>query len=138
VLVASLLVGAWTHILWDGFTHKQGWFVLHSILLQTQIGSFMGHKVRVFHFLWYLSSFLGVGWLFVVFDRWIERTQGLVQGTSTSIRFGRALMLATLTLLLGALHHLAAHWLFYCAGFVSVLVVLGVALKLSSAAPVAE
>lgn len=138
VLALSVLIGAWTHILWDAFTHKQGWFVLHSQLLQTQIGSFMGHKVRVFHFLWYLSSFIGVGWLFLVFDRWMERTQRVVHGKSPSIRFGRALMLATLTLLLGAVHHLVAHGLFYFAGFVSVLVVLGVALKLTSAARVTE
>jgi hypothetical protein len=127
-----VLVGAWTHVLWDAFTHKQGWFVLHSLVLQTQVGSLMGHKVCVFHFLWYLSSFIGVGWLFLVFDRWTERTQGSVQGTCAGIRLGRALMIATLTLVFGAVHHLAPHrLLFYCASFVSVLMILGVALKLA-------
>jgi hypothetical protein len=92
----------------------------------------MDHKVRVCHILWYLSSFIGAGWLFLLFDRWVEKTEDSVRGMSAGIRFGRALMIATLTLLLGAVHHLAAHWpLFYYAGLMSVLVVVVVALRLS-------
>lgn len=133
--VASLMIGAWTHVLWDAFTHKQGWFVLHSPLLQTPVGFVLGHKVRVFHLLWYLSSFAGVGWLFLVFDRWLERIQGVEHGMSTGVRFSRALVIATVTLLFAAIHHLAAHWnLFYCASLVSVVVVLGVWLKLAGLA----
>lgn len=137
VLVVSLLVGAWTHLLWDAFTHKDGWFVLHSSLLQTQLGSLLGHKVRVFHGLWYLCSFAGVGWVFVVFDKWIENGQLSTSGTSARLR--RGMLVATLVLVLAPLHHLASHWpLLSCTGLFSVLAVLGVALKLGGQARTAK
>lgn len=139
VLTASLLIGAWTHLLWDAFTHKDGWFVLHSTLLQTQLGTLLGHKVRVFHGLWYLCSFAGVGWLFVVFDKWIENGQGLPSGTSTAARLRRGILVASLVVVLAPIHHLASHGLLlYCAGLFSVLAVLGVALKLGGQARTAE
>jgi hypothetical protein len=139
VLAVSLLVGAWTHLLWDAFTHKNGWFVLHSTLLQSQVGSLLGHKVRVFHCLWYACSFAGVGWLFVVFDKWIESGRDLPGGISTAARLGRAMMVATVVLVLAPVHHLASNGLLlYGAGLFSVLAVLGVALRLGGQATTAE
>lgn len=139
VLVVSLLVGAWTHVLWDAFTHREGWFVLHSAFLQSQVGFILGHRVRVFHCLWYLCSFAGVGWLFLIFDTWMERTTGMPVGSAISARLGRAMVVATAALVLAPIHHLASHWLlFYCAGLLSVLLVLVVALKLIGLEKTAE
>jgi hypothetical protein len=50
VILLSLLLGAWTHIFWDSFTHRHGWFVQHLAVLQQPfftIGStpFMGYYV---------------------------------------------------------------------------------------------
>src|SRR5579872_1927354 len=28
-IIISLLIGAWTHLLWDSFTHKNGWLAVH-------------------------------------------------------------------------------------------------------------
>ena len=132
VVVSSLLIGAWSHVLWDSFTHKEGWFVLHSPLLQTPVAALEGHKLRVFHLVSYLSSFAGVGWLFLVFDRWIQGTRASMHQTSAGVRVGRALLAATLTLLVAPVHHLPTNWmLLYCAGLVSLLIVAGVTLKLS-------
>jgi hypothetical protein len=129
VIVASLLIGAWTHVLWDAFTHKQGWFVLHSPLLQTPVASLQGHKLCVFHLLSYLSTFVGTGWLFLVFDKWMRTTRSSQRAASAGVRLGRAALVSTLILLLAPLHHLPNNllWL-YCAGLVTVLIIVGLAL----------
>src|ERR1700678_3162468 len=33
-VVSGILLGAWTHVLWDSFTHQRGWIVRHTPLLQ--------------------------------------------------------------------------------------------------------
>ncbi len=55
-VVVSIAVGALTHLIWDGFTHEDGWFVLRSSLLT---GSF-GTGLRVYKILQHLSTFIGM------------------------------------------------------------------------------
>lgn len=125
----SLLLGAWTHLLWDGFTHENGWFVQHFAVLRLPVTMFLGHQVRVFHVLWYGCSFAGVGWLYVVYERWRQRHAPSVR--SVFSRLTRAAIVALTALLLAAMHHLSHYWLIsYTAGFVGVLLVLGLALLL--------
>lgn len=38
-VVASVLIGAASHLVWDDFTHGDGWFVAHSKVLQYQLWS---------------------------------------------------------------------------------------------------
>jgi hypothetical protein len=38
-VVASVVIGAVSHLVWDDFTHGDGWFVAHSKLLQYQLRS---------------------------------------------------------------------------------------------------
>jgi hypothetical protein len=66
----SLIIGIWTHVLWDSFTHGDGWIVGHLPILQTPLFIFAGRTARVCHVLWYISSFAGVGWLFVEVENW--------------------------------------------------------------------
>ena len=66
----SLMIGIWTHISWDSFTHSQGWMVGHFPILQTPVFIFAGRTARVCHVLWYASSFAGVGWLLVAIEKW--------------------------------------------------------------------
>jgi len=40
VMVISLLLGAGTHILWDSFTHTDGWFVQRLPVLESVVLSF--------------------------------------------------------------------------------------------------
>jgi hypothetical protein len=55
----AILIGIWTHLLWDSFTHGDGWAVQHIALLgeTVTIGSYSG---QVSHLLQYLSSVVGL------------------------------------------------------------------------------
>ena len=70
VVLLSLLVGAWTHVFLDSFTHKDGWLAQQLPLLQLSLGTIAGRHVRVCSVLWYLCSFVGVALVFRAFCRW--------------------------------------------------------------------
>ncbi|MGE8541095.1 MAG: DUF4184 family protein [Acinetobacter sp.] len=58
-VVVSLILGILTHILWDAFTHKSGFVVQLSPLLQ-QVIHFSQFNIPVFKILQYLSGVLGL------------------------------------------------------------------------------
>lgn len=64
----SILLGAWSHLLWDSFTHGNGWMVRHYAALHAQftIGSYVTTVNRV---LQYLSSVAGLAILAVWYRR---------------------------------------------------------------------
>lgn len=64
----SILIGAWTHVLWDSFTHPEGWMVQRIALLRVPvtIGWYTG---ELCHVLQYLSSVLGLAALAIWFLR---------------------------------------------------------------------
>ena len=55
----AILVGVWTHLLWDSFTHADGWMVRRVAALTAPlvVGPYNG---TVFHALQYLSSVAGL------------------------------------------------------------------------------
>ncbi|MDP9081034.1 MAG: DUF4184 family protein [Bacteroidota bacterium] len=57
-IVISILIGAASHIAWDGFTHPKGMFVQQFAILN-QIVDVYGHRVYVFHLLQYASGLAG-------------------------------------------------------------------------------
>jgi len=67
---ASLIIGIWTHVLWDSFTHNDGWIVGHLSILRTPVFIFAGRTARVCHVLWYASSLAGIGWIVIAFEKW--------------------------------------------------------------------
>ena len=75
-IALSLLVGTLTHLLWDSFTHKSGWFVQRLPLLRLPLTTMFGHQVRVFHVLWYGCSFAGVALLYIVYERTVGACPG--------------------------------------------------------------
>lgn len=56
LISAAIMIGAATHILWDGFTHGHGYFVTGSATLESKV---MG--LPVYKFLQHGSTFLGFG-----------------------------------------------------------------------------
>ena len=54
-VVVSVVIGAFSHLVWDDFTHKNGWFVTHSKLLQSQLG-----PLPIYKLLQYGSGVFGV------------------------------------------------------------------------------
>jgi hypothetical protein len=64
----GILIGAWSHVLWDSFTHEQGWIVDHTALLQKPFfGAMPGFRV-----LQYLSSLFGLCVLLYAYNKWMR------------------------------------------------------------------
>ena len=55
----AILIGVWTHLLWDSITHGDGWVVRHVATLR-QIVDIAGYDIQVCHLLQYLSSIVGL------------------------------------------------------------------------------
>jgi hypothetical protein len=106
VVLISLLIGAWTHLLWDSFTHKDGWFVGQIPLLQTSLASVAGHNVRVFHLLWYACSFAGIILLILAYQRWQQDCESGSALANTQMKWRSAVLLAVLVLPIELVHHL--------------------------------
>lgn len=62
----SILVGAWTHIAWDSFTHADGWMVQRVSALSAPV-SFFSYTGQVCHVLQYASSVFGLAVLVIWF-----------------------------------------------------------------------
>src|ERR1700681_2714755 len=55
----SIILGVWTHLLWDSFTHDEGWMVRRVAALSAEV-SFLGYNGTGCHALQYLSSAVGL------------------------------------------------------------------------------
>lgn len=71
-LVISILIGAVTHILWDGFTHGYGWAVvrwdwLSATVLSTPLG-----ELKLFKLFQYSGHLLGSPLLLITYGWWIR------------------------------------------------------------------
>jgi hypothetical protein len=106
VMGISVLIGTATHLLLDSFTHAQGWFVLHSPLLQKSVATIHFHEVRICHVLWYVTSFVGIVWLAMVFQRWCQLAVPGAAPLPAWARFLKGFLGATLVLPVEVAHHL--------------------------------
>jgi len=102
----SLIIGIWTHVLWDSFTHIDGWIVMHSEILQTPITTFAGHTARLCHVLWYASSFGGAIWLFFAFENWKQNSVSTPAASRRKAILQDAVLIAVLVVLVSLVHHL--------------------------------
>jgi hypothetical protein len=105
-IIISLLIGTWTHLLWDSFTHTTGWFTQHLPVLQSQVAVVAGRQARVCHLLWYGCSFAGVVWLFVLFERWKQVCVGAGAGVRSTTMMRDAVLVAILAVPVELVHHL--------------------------------
>lgn len=83
-IAISLLLGAWTHIAWDGFTHRTGWVVqqiptLRHLAISLGVANLAGYVV-----LQHLSSLVGIVILAVAYVRWIKRQAPLPASSGAS------------------------------------------------------
>lgn len=65
VVLISILIGAFSHIFWDGFTHEDGYFV-KSIPILGQTIEIFGRQVPILKISQHASTFLG-GFIIAVF-----------------------------------------------------------------------
>ncbi len=69
----SIVLGAWTHTLWDSFTHESGWFVTRIWWLRAPLFTTPTGAVRVAYLLQQFSTVAGAVILFVVYRTWLRR-----------------------------------------------------------------
>ncbi|HWW02578.1 MAG TPA: DUF4184 family protein [Candidatus Acidoferrum sp.] len=111
VIVISLLVGVWTHLFLDSFTHKGGWLVERLPLLQLSLGFVAGRTVRVCTVLWYACSFVGVGLVFMAFWKWQQKSSPSPTPNSAGANWRGAILVASAVLPIELVHHLLRGWL---------------------------
>jgi hypothetical protein len=75
-LLLAMVVGAWTHILWDSFTHKDRWFVERIDWLQREVFEIRGHILHGYSMLQYISSMVGVAALLWAYWNWLRKAHG--------------------------------------------------------------
>ncbi len=102
VLVFSLLLGSWTHLAWDSFTHAYGWFTLHWAWLQIPVLQLGRRRVLVCQVVWYITSFAGIVWLMLAFKQWQRKVDPAV---SPSPGWRKALLAACLFFPVELAHH---------------------------------
>ena len=71
----SALLGAWSHIIWDAFTHRRGWAVVRLDLLQTPVLNIGSAEVAVYNVLQHLSTFVGVFVLIAAYRAWFRQRE---------------------------------------------------------------
>ena len=57
-VLISMLLGIMTHVAWDSFTHRTGWFVQHTAFLGGAV-EFFGFKIPVYRVLQHASTVIG-------------------------------------------------------------------------------
>lgn len=60
VVAVSVLLGAWTHIIWDGFTHSNGWCVREFSRFTPPLLMLGSYEITVWHILQHGSTLLGL------------------------------------------------------------------------------
>ena len=73
LIVLSILIGAGTHLLWDGFTHEYGWAVSRLSFLRWSVIEIGARSIPVFKLFQHLSTVIGGGALLYCFLHWMWR-----------------------------------------------------------------
>jgi hypothetical protein len=96
----AILLGVWSHLLWDSFTHKDGWMVhrVEALSAPLVIGPYDG---TVYHALQYLSSVLGLCVLVLWYGRLPTPAVNSNPGTARSAAGPVLLLVVVAALLIG-------------------------------------
>jgi len=74
LILVSILTGAFTHLIWDSFTHETGPAVLYFHFLSQPVFIFAGETIPIYKLLQYLSSALGGLALLIYISRKVSQT----------------------------------------------------------------
>lgn len=75
LIVLSILLGAFTHILWDSFTHPQGWMVKQFIILKSPVFTIGSHLIQIHEILQHGSTLIGGILLFYWYIDWYKHAE---------------------------------------------------------------
>jgi len=105
-VLLSVVVGAATHLLWDSFTHRDGWLTQRSAWLQQSVLQLEWRHLRVCHVCWYASTLAGVTALALAYQRWRGEILRPATPVTRRRRWTDASVLGFLVVPVGFLHHL--------------------------------
>jgi hypothetical protein len=132
VLLVSLLLGSWTHLAWDSFTHKKAWLVLHVPWLRTPIATQGYRTLEVCQVIGLACSIFGVAVLCYAYEKWLMSSRAVTMTRAAAWR--NALLAGLLVLPIEILHLLVINALGYAlVGVCSLALVLAMALKIGNA-----
>jgi len=110
IIILSLLVGIWTHIFWDSFTHDTGWFAQRIALLRDTVVAVGTAAFPLPLVLQVASTFVGFAIVAVAYFRWLRRQNPTETSESDSWRYllAFAICLAAVLVAVPAAFHFAA------------------------------
>jgi hypothetical protein len=73
IAALCVLLGAWTHIIWDSFTHRGGFAVEHLSVLRAPVVHVGGSTLPVSYVIQQTSTFIGGAILVILYFRWLRR-----------------------------------------------------------------
>ncbi len=106
VIVASILLGIATHLLWDSFTHPAMWLYHHWLFLSRTVRLPLVGTVEYCKVFQHASTVFGIGVLVAWFTRWYQGTEPCGEARSgplTSTQRARTILFAAVLALLGCL-----------------------------------
>jgi len=95
--IPSLVIGCWTHLVWDSFTHEHGAAVRRIEVLSAPVSVLGLYDGQVYHLLQYASSLLGL----IVLVYWYRELAGAAPGKAPAGRVSlttRMILLATIAI----------------------------------------
>lgn len=81
IAAPSLLIGSWTHLAWDRFTHEDRWTYHNLPALYQPLFPDTAHQLPLFHFLQYSTSVIGllcIGWHYLTALKQFKASHSLV------------------------------------------------------------
>lgn len=79
LIVISILLGAASHLLWDSFTHRTGWFYHHWALLRETVNVPILGSLPYYKVFQHASTVLGIGILCLWFVWWYKTNTASAQ-----------------------------------------------------------
>jgi hypothetical protein len=87
LIAISLLVGAWTHIIWDQFTHNGNYAFRHFALLRLKLFKVGDTPVTIAYTLQYISTIIGAAILAFCYLKWLRAQPAKPDSESDSWRY---------------------------------------------------
>lgn len=97
-LALSVLLGAWTHLAWDAFTHREGWAVQHLALLREPLFRVGSTGFPAYYLLQQASTIAGSLILLAAYRSWLKSRRVPVVLPAESGDVGRHLLWASTAL----------------------------------------
>jgi hypothetical protein len=113
-VVAALTLGAFSHLVWDAFTHRDRWGARHVPALLTTVLTFHGADLKVFKVLQYGSTAVGFALLAYWYWAWF-RSSPVATGAPPALSAGTRRAVVTGLVAIALLAGLVGAWWAYPA-----------------------